>query len=248
MGKQGAFYPADVDLRQVVVPRPHIPDEFDAVVIPIDKEPDWTSFDVVKKLKGMLRVRKVGHAGTLDPLATGLVVCLIGKATRLMERFMMQPKTYTGTIRLGETTPSYDAETKVNARSSIDGINQEMIEQVRESFLGDIEQLPPMYSAIRVEGERLYHKARRGEVIKRPPRQVHVSEFTMERRTEQDIDFVISCSRGTYIRSIAHDFGQKLGVGAYLKSLRRTQSGFIHVDHAWSLKELSEKISTQRGA
>ena len=223
---------------------PHFPEHFTEAVFPIDKPTGWTSFDVVKKLRGIVKVRKIGHAGTLDPIATGLLICLVGKATKRMETFMHMEKTYTGIMRLGETTPSYDAETEVTARVPIDGLDDEQIYAACQEFVGDIEQVPPMYSAIKVKGERLYKKARRGEEIERKARSVSVYAFEVVSRKDKDVSFRVRCSKGTYIRSLAHDVGTKLGVGAHLVALRRTAIGELSVDDAWTLEALSKQYES----
>ncbi len=225
---------------------PVLPQSYHAFVLPIDKPSGWTSFRVVKKVRWLTKVKKVGHAGTLDPMATGLLICLVGKATKQMETFMHLPKTYTGVIRLGEETPSYDAETEVTKKASVDHLTDQEIRSARNSFLGDIEQLPPMYSALKVGGERLYKKARRGEIIERKPRQVSITSFDVGDRKGTDIPFTISCSKGTYIRSIAHDLGVKLGVGGHLVALRRTAIGDYDVDSAWSVEQLEAVFGPER--
>lgn len=222
---------------------PDIPDRFEALVLPIDKPKGWSSFRVVKKLRWLTKVRKIGHAGTLDPMATGLLVCLIGKpATRQMESFMGLPKVYTGTIRLGETTPSYDAETEVVEQKSIDHLSDDQIRTAAERFTGEIDQVPPMYSALKVGGERLYKKARRGEQIERKARRVTITSFELGPRKGTDVEFKIACSKGTYIRCIAHDLGEMLGVGGHLVGLRRTGIGAITIDDAWPIDELESAI------
>lgn len=215
----------------------------------IDKPGGWTSFDVIRKLRGLLshaageRVRKIGHAGTLDPMATGLLICLIGRATKQMEAFMGLPKRYEGTLRLGEVTPSYDAETDVTERRAWQHLTREDLEAARQEFLGLITQHPPMYSAVKVGGERLYKKARRGEQVERPPRQVRIDAFDLTEWNGPDVSFDVECSKGTYIRSLAHDLGQQLGVGAHLVALRRTAIGPYRVDAAWTIDQLETAIN-----
>jgi tRNA pseudouridine55 synthase len=206
----------------------------------VDKPKDWTSFDVVNKirykLKHQLKVKKikVGHAGTLDPMATGLLVICTGKFTKKLANFQGLPKTYTGTMLLGATTPSYDAETEVLEHFPIDHIDEPLLEEARQQFLGDILQVPPMFSAIKVDGQPLYKKARKGQKVAIDPRKVHISDFTFTRVELPEIDFTVSCSKGTYIRSLAHDFGKAVGSGAYLSALRRTSVGDFHINDAWS--------------
>ena len=227
---------------------PELPDAFDATVLPVDKPKGWSSFGVVKKVRWLTKIKKVGHAGTLDPMATGLLICLVGKATKQMESFMHMPKTYEGTIRLGEKTPSYDAETEVTERVSVAHLNDAAIKAATQDFTGEITQYPPMYSAVKIGGERLYKKARRGEVVERRPRQVLVTRFDVSAREDRDISFVISCSKGTYIRSIAHDLGEHLGVGGHLVALRRTAIGDFSIGDAWPLEALEKQILGERKA
>jgi len=224
---------------------PTLSQDFTATVLPIDKPKGWTSFGVVKKIRWLTKVKKVGHAGTLDPMATGLLICLVGKATRQMETFMHMPKTYEGVIRLGEQTPSYDAETEVTERTGVDHLADEDIRRATEGFLGVIEQIPPMYSALKVGGERLYKKARRGESIERKKRNVTITSFDVFPRQGRDVAFSISCSKGTYIRSIANDLGDALGVGGHLVALRRTKIGAFTVDEAWPLDVLEEAFAAR---
>lgn len=214
----------------------------------VDKPKGWTSFDVVNKVRFKIRHRykqkkfKVGHAGTLDPLATGLLVLCTGKFTKKLEGFQGQDKTYTGTIMLGGTTPSYDAETEVDKQFPYDHITADMIETTRQTFVGQISQKPPVFSAIKVDGVRLYKKARKGQEVEIKPRSVHIHEFEITRIELPEIDFRVKCSKGTYIRSLAFDFGKALKSGAYLSALRRTQSGPFLLDDAWNLDELVDHI------
>ncbi|NNF57319.1 MAG: tRNA pseudouridine(55) synthase TruB [Rhodothermaceae bacterium] len=219
----------------------------DGAALLVDKPPGMTSFGVVKKVRWLLGIKKVGHAGTLDPMATGLLILLLGRdATRQQDRFMGLPKVYTGTLRLGETTASYDAETPVDARTPADHLTDAELDAARLGFLGEIEQRPPIYSAIKVGGERLYKKARRGETsetVAIKTRPVTITRFDLTARHGADVDFVVECSKGTYIRSLAHDFGQALGVGAHLTALRREAIGPFGVDEAWTLGMLEETAS-----
>ncbi len=227
----------------------NVPLDLSHAVLPIDKEKGWTSFDVVKKLRRILQVRKIGHAGTLDPMATGLLICLVGRlATRQMERYMQLTKEYTGTIRLGETTPSYDAETAVSRRVPANDVTDRQIVEAAGTFVGEIEQVPPMYSALKVGGERLYKKARRGEEVERKRRRVTIYSFDISSISGPDVSFIISCSKGTYIRSIAHDLGNLLGVGGHLTGLRRTAIGPFLVRDAWTLPALSEAFTPKTNA
>lgn len=231
--------PAEAD---IVYGYPEVPGSLDRAVLLMDKPGGWSSFDVIRKLRRVLQVRKIGHAGTLDPMATGLLICLVGRATKLMNSFMTQPKVYEGVLRLGEVTSSHDAETEVVERHDWQHLTDEKLEEARRMFVGDIEQLPPMYSAVKVEGERLYHKARRGEEVVRPPRSVHIEAFDLIGQEGPDITFRVHCSKGTYIRSLAYDFGMRLGVGAHLVALRRTAIGPYTVDRAWRPEQLEEAM------
>ena len=233
-------------LHNFVYPFPDLPPEFTGAVLPMDKAQGWTSFDVVKKLRGIVKVRKIGHAGTLDPMATGLLICLVGrKATRRMNEFMEMRKEYEGTIRLGESTPSYDAETEVIRRIPTDHLHLDDILSAVEAFRGEIEQVPPMYSALKVGGERLYKKARRGETIELKKRAVKIYNFDIVSYDKNGLHFIIGCSKGTYIRSIAHDLGEALQVGGHLSRLRRTSIGSIHVKDAWSIESLQNALSSR---
>lgn len=223
--------------------RPDLPDSFDEAVLLIDKSQGRTSFGVVRDVRRLTDRKKVGHAGTLDPNATGLLIILVGRATKRMESFMGLPKEYVGTLRLGEVTPSYDPETEVTARHDWEHVTDEMLESAREPFLGTITQRPPMYSAVKVGGERLYKKARRGERVERPPRQVTIDTFEITERDGQDVTFRVECSKGTYVRSLAHDFGQEMGVGAHLIALRRTAIGPYEVDRAWTVDQLKTALT-----
>ena len=197
----------------------------------IDKPLGWSSFDVVKKIKHLiskkynLKKLKVGHAGTLDPLATGLLIVCTGKFTKRISEIQGQEKTYTGTITLGGTTPSYDLETEVDNDYKTSHITKELIHQATQQFIGEIDQKPPIFSALKKGGERLYEKARRGEEIMIESRKIFVREFNIISIENLTIAFEIKCSKGTYIRSIANDFGAALNSGGYLSSLCRTAIG-----------------------
>lgn len=207
-------------------------------VLPVDKPQGLTSFDVIRRLRRILGIKKIGHAGTLDPMATGLLICLVGGATRQQDSFMGLPKAYTGTLRLGETTPSYDADTEVIERRDPSGVTEEAVRAATEPLTGAIEQVPPMYSAVKIEGQRLYEKARRGMEVERAARPVHVYRFDLDAFRRPDVDFFVACSKGTYVRTLAHDLGQALGVGAHLVALRRTAIGPVTVEQAWTLEAL----------
>jgi len=211
----------------------------------IDKQSTWTSFDVVKKMKFMAKFKKIGHAGTLDPLATGLLIICVGKYTKKIEFFQSLPKVYTGTFVLGKTTPSIDLETPFDETDwPINQITLEQLDLVRDSFLGNIIQTPPIYSAVKQNGKRLFVHARKGVqeadlAIK--SREVEVYEFEISTNRFPEIDFKIKCSKGTYIRSIVRDFGLKCESGAYLKSLRRTKIGEYSVDMAMNITAFEEE-------
>lgn len=221
-----------------------LPGSWDDIVLPVDKPRGISSFDVIRRLRRLTGVRKIGHAGTLDPMATGLLICLIGRATKKMNVFLEMPKVYEGRIRLGQSTPSFDAETPVSRQIDISDISDKMIQTVARTFEGTIRQKTPMYSAVRVGGERLYKKARRGEKIDTPLRDVTIGSFQVSALQGTDVSFRLVCSKGTYVRTIAHDLGQNLGVGAHLIALRRTMIGKLHVDAAWNLNALAEALGT----
>lgn len=220
----------------------------EGAVLLIDKPVTWTSFDVVGKLRNSLKPLKikVGHAGTLDPLATGLLIVCTGKMTKKIDGFQAEDKEYTGTITLGATTPSYDLETEIDQKFDISSIAEEQIQQTAINFIGEQDQFPPAHSAIKIGGERVYEKARRGEDVELKARRINITDFKIEKIELPVIHFRISCSKGTYIRSIAHDFGKALGNGAHLSSLRRTKSGDFHVDNAWDLMELINQVKQNK--
>lgn len=216
----------------------------------IDKPYTFTSFDAVNKLRyrikritGVKKI-KVGHAGTLDPLATGLLIICTGKLTKTIDTIQAQTKQYTGEFEIGKTTPSFDLETEFDSEKDFSHVTPELLEVAKSTLTGKIEQIPPMYSAIKVDGQRLYELARKGkeEIIK--PRFVEIEEFTIDASMLPIIKFSITCSKGTYIRSIARDFGQKLGTGAYLKTLRRTKIGDYCIENAYDLDELSNHLDS----
>ena len=214
----------------------------------VDKPKEWTSFDVVNKIRSKLKKQlgvkkiKVGHAGTLDPMATGLLIICTGKSTKKLQAYQNLPKEYTGTILIGATTPSYDAETEVETTFPVSHINDQLLESARLQFIGDLLQIPPMFSAIKVDGQPLYKKARKGEKIEVQPRPVHITNFEFTRIELPEIDFRVSCSKGTYIRSLAHDFGKALRSGAYLTALCRTRIGSYRLEDAWQLDRLIKTI------
>ena len=200
-----------------------IPEE--GLVFLIDKDPEWTSFDVVNKIRYTLREKKVGHAGTLDPLATGLVIVCAGKATKRIDSFMAAEKEYTGTFLFGQTRPSHDLETEPDAFFDTAHITEQLVMETAKTFIGVQMQLPPMYSALKVNGKKLYDLARKGKEAVREPRSVEIKEFEITRIALPEVDFRVVVSKGTYIRSLAFDFGKALNSGACLSSLRRTRIG-----------------------
>lgn len=208
----------------------------------------WSSFQVVNKIRHLLRRRagiqriKVGHAGTLDPLATGLLIICTGKHTKRIEEFQGLEKEYTGTFFLGATTPSFDLETEINAEFPIDHVTEEQIIQTSKEFIGTFEQTPPVFSAVRIGGKRAYNFARNNEDVTIKPKIISVSEFEITKINIPEIEFKVVCSKGTYIRSLAHDFGRSLQSGAYLKLLRRTRIGPFHVDQAFELEEFEKQL------
>ena len=212
----------------------------------LDKPPGITSFGVVKRVRWATRAARVGHAGTLDPMATGLLVVLVGReATREQDRFMGLPKVYTATVRLGQTTASADAEAPIEDTVDATDVTAEAVAAAAAGFVGDIWQTPPVFSAIKVGGERLYKKARRGEAVDVPPRQVLVTAFETERLRSgpgetMDVDVRVACSKGTYVRSLARDLGDALGVGGHLIALRRERIGPFSVAEAWALDAFVE--------
>lgn len=217
-------------------------------VLLIDKPLEWTSFDVVGKIRNAMKPQKikVGHAGTLDPLATGLLILCTGKKTKTIDQIQGQEKEYSGTITLGATRPSYDMETEIDEYFDISQLTEEAIREAAKTFVGDIQQLPPAHSAIRVGGERLYKKARRGEVVELKPRSVSIESFDIKEINLPHISFNVVCSKGTYIRSLAYDLGKALNNGGYLSSLKRVRIGAYHVNDAYSVPELDEHIRSLR--
>ncbi|RYG07423.1 MAG: tRNA pseudouridine(55) synthase TruB [Chitinophagaceae bacterium] len=216
----------------------------------INKPLKWTSFDVVGKIRNSLKPLKlkVGHAGTLDPLATGLLIICTGKLTKQIDTFQAEDKEYTGTMVLGATTPSFDLETEIDQTFPIDHITEEAIYNAVAPFIGDIEQYPPAHSAVKVNGERLYVKARLGEEVELRKRFVHVSAFEITRIELPEIDFRIACTKGTYIRSLVSDFGKQLNNGAHLSKLTRTRSGDFLLENAFEVADLVQYLRDKREA
>lgn len=211
-------------------------------VLLINKPITWTSFDVVNKLRYIITKKigqriKVGHAGTLDPLATGLLIICTGKNTKCIDEYSGMDKEYTGTFFIGATTPTYDAEMAPDAMYSIEHIDGKFIEETRVKFLGVSEQIPPVYSAIKIDGKTAYAQARKGLEVEMKPRRVEIKEFELTRIDLPEIDFRVVCTKGTYIRSLAFDFGKALKSGAYLKTLCRTQIGKFDLSNAITIEE-----------
>lgn len=218
-------------------------------VLLIDKPLNWTSFQVVNKLRWEIRQAftikkiKVGHAGTLDPLATGLLVICTGKMTKQIDTFQGQIKEYTGTLVLGSTTPSFDLESEINESFPTEHISEDLIYKTTEQFIGTIQQFPPVFSALKKDGKRLYEFARAGEHVDIPSREVSISEFEITNIDGVKIDFRVVCSKGTYIRSLANDFGKALNSGAHLSALRRTKIGDFDVKNADSIETFIKNLS-----
>ena len=219
-------------------------------VLLINKEVGWTSFDVVKKTKNLIKSRfkikkiKVGHAGTLDPLATGLLIICTGKLTKEISKIQDQVKTYTGEVTLGATTPSFDLETDVDQNFDTTKITRNHIKEVAKKFIGQIEQRPPAYSAIKINGERLYKKARRGESIKIKKRPITIFSFIIQEINIPTFTFSIECSKGTYIRSIANDFGKLMNNGGYLSRLCRIKIGDYSINDAITITEFENQLKS----
>ena len=208
----------------------------------INKPLRWTSFDAVNKIRNILRVKKVGHAGTVDPLATGLLIICTGKFTKKINEYMAQEKEYTGTFTLGATTPTYDLERKPGNFLPFEHISDDEIKTAAKKFTGEIMQIPPAHSAIKVEGKRVYELARQGKEVKLEPRKIIIKEFEMTRIALPIVQFKVVCTTGTYIRSLANDLGATLGCGAYLSSLCRTRIGNFLLQDAMTPEEFEKKI------
>ena len=213
-------------------------------VLLINKPLHWTSFDVVKKIRNTIGIKKVGHAGTLDPLATGLLIICTGKFTKKISEYMAQEKEYTGTFTLGAITPTYDLESKPGNIKSIENISQEKINAAAQKFIGEIRQIPPAHSAIKLDGKRVYEMARRGQEVILEPRKVFVKQFEITQISLPVVGFRVVCSTGTYIRSLANDFGNELGCGAYLSSLCRTRIGNFRLEEALDITQFGNYLKT----
>jgi tRNA pseudouridine55 synthase len=211
--------------------------ELDGVLL-VDKPTDHTSHDVIARLRGKLKMKRIGHAGTLDPMATGVLVVLVGKATRASQYLMSLDKEYSGTIKLGQVTNTQDAEGEVLETRPVPPLTEAEVRAAAQSFVGDQYQMPPMFSAIKIDGVPLYKMARKGEEVEREPRFVRISSFEITRFASPELDFVVRCSKGTYVRTIAHDLGAKLGCGGHLSALRRTATGKFTVAQCLTLDQI----------
>lgn len=222
----------------------------DGQVILIDKPLGWTSFQVVNKMRWLIKKTfdikkiKVGHAGTLDPLATGLLIICSGKFTKKIDTYQAQQKEYTGTITLGATTPSYDLETDVDKTFDTSRLTPEQLQEAKKQFIGEIQQQPPVFSALKKEGKRLYEFARNGEEVDIPSRTVSISEFEITKIDLPNVEFRVVCSKGTYIRSLANDFGKALNNGAHLSALRRTKIGDFSVENALDINTFESSLTS----
>ena len=231
-------------MKQKPIP-PALTPFLEGKVLLIDKPLKWTSFDMVKKVRWLTKIMKVGHAGTLDPLATGLLIICTGKYTKQINDYMGMPKEYTGSMVLGATTASYDLEQEPENFKSIEdieAITEFAILEATKQFIGTILQMPPQHSAIKKDGKRLYESARQGIEVKVDPRQITIQEFEITKINLPNIEFRVLCSTGTYIRSLVHDFGQVLGVGAHMSGLRRTKIGTFNVQDAIQWEDLEQEI------
>jgi len=214
----------------------------------VDKPQGWTSFDVVNKIRSLFHVRRIGHAGTLDPMATGLLIVCSGRKTKELSQFVGLEKEYEGEMILGARTPSFDAETPVSERRSTEGVTEERVRSVLREFVGQQTQIPPMWSAVKVQGRRLYEYARKGVEVGRSPREVFITSITPGRIAVPTVAFTVVCSKGTYIRALVDDAGQRLGCGAYLSALRRTRIGPYRVTDALAIEDLIRYRTQNRGA
>lgn len=218
----------------------------EGAVLLIDKPLQWTSFDAVRKIRYLIKIKKVGHAGTLDPLATGLLIICTGKFTKKINEYMAQEKEYTGSFTLGATTPTYDLESKPENFKPYEHLTKEEIISATQKFMGEIDQVPPIHSAIKKDGKRVYELARRGVDVKLEPRKITIKEFEVDSSELPIVKFRVVCSTGTYIRSLANDFGEALGCGAYLSSLCRTRIGEFLLKDAMSVAEFEKNIKESK--
>ncbi|MCB0685993.1 MAG: tRNA pseudouridine(55) synthase TruB [Saprospiraceae bacterium] len=233
---------------------PELGDLVSGTMIMVDKPQGWTSFDVVNKIRYAIRKTfqlkkiKVGHAGTLDPMASGLLIICTGKMTKVIDQYQAKQKEYFGTMRLGATTPTYDEESEIDHHYDFNHLSDSDLYRKAEEMTGEITQTPPIYSAIKKDGVPLYKMARAGKVVEIPKRTVQIYDFVLTEVCMPKVEFRVRCSKGTYIRSLVHEFAQSLGSGAYLTALRRTAIGEYQIDDAWQMDELVKKInSIQQG-
>ena len=218
-------------------------------VILINKPLHWTSFDAVRKIRNLVRIKKVGHAGTLDPLATGLLIICTGKFTKKINEYQAQEKEYTGSFTLGATTPTFDLESEPHNFRNFDFVTKELLEETTKKFIGEIDQVPPIHSAIKQQGKPVYLAARKGHDVKLESRKVTIKEFEISKTELPVVFFKVVCTTGTYIRSLANDFGEALGCGAYLSSLCRTRIGDFSVEDAMTIESLALQLPLlQRGS
>jgi tRNA pseudouridine55 synthase len=215
----------------------------EGLMLLVNKPIDWTSFDVVNKLRYILQTKKIGHAGTLDPLATGLLIICAGKMTKRIDEFQGMEKEYKGTLVLGQTTPSYDCETAPTPPVDISKVTEKSVLLAASSFVGMIQQVPPAHSSIKINGKRAYELARKGKVVELKARSVEIKVFEITKCHLPNVEFRVVCSKGTYIRSLAHDLGQKLAVGAYLSALARTRIGAYELANAETIEEIRIRFS-----
>jgi tRNA pseudouridine55 synthase len=208
-------------------------------VLLINKPLHWTSFDAVRKIRNIIRIKKVGHAGTLDPLATGLLIICTGKFTKKINEYQAKEKEYTGSFTLGAVTPTYDLESEPQDFKNFDFVTQELLDETAVKFLGEIDQVPPIHSAIKQKGKPVYLAARKGHEVKLEPRKINIKEFEITKMELSVVFFKVVCTTGTYIRSLANDFGAALGCGAYLSSLCRTRIGEFTLEQSVTIEEFS---------
>ena len=208
-------------------------------VLLINKPLHWTSFDAVRKIRNIIRIKKVGHAGTLDPLATGLLIICTGKFTKKINEYQAKEKEYTGSFTLGAVTPTYDLESEPQDFKNFDFVTQELLDETAVKFLGEIDQVPPIHSAIKQKGKPVYLAARKGHEVKLEPRKINIKEFEITKMELPVVFFKVVCTTGTYIRSLANDFGAALGCGAYLSSLCRTRIGELTLEQSVTIEEFS---------
>lgn len=218
----------------------------EGAVLSIDKPLEWTSFDAVRKIRYLVKTKKVGHAGTLDPLATGLLIICTGKFTKRINEYMAQEKEYTGTFTLGTTTPTYDLESEPENFKPYEHLTPQEIRNATKKFIGEIDQVPPIHSAIKKDGKRVYELARRGIDVKLEPRKITIKEFEVDATELPVVKFRVVCSTGTYIRSLANDFGETLGCGAYLSNLCRTRIGEFLLQDAISIENFESVIKERK--